>query len=58
MADVIPTNITKVLAKIIIYILFTMMFCGVMGELLRGKMISKIQLIGNKEVTLLVKLNR
>ncbi|WP_274289082.1 hypothetical protein [Prevotella corporis] len=34
MADVIPTIITKVLAKIIIYILFTMMFCGVMGELL------------------------
>lgn len=28
------------------------------GHLLRHKMISKIQLIGNKEVTLLVKLNR
>ena len=26
--------------------------------ILHGKMISKIQLIGNKEVTLLVKLNR
>jgi len=34
MADVIPANVTKVLAKIIFYILFTMMFCGVMGELL------------------------
>ena len=28
------------------------------GRLLRGKMIYKIQLIGNKQVTLFVKLNR
>ena len=35
-----------------------MSFDTVKDALLQAKMISKIQLIGNKEVTLLVKLNR
>ena len=35
-----------------------MLFCIVKGALLHDKMISKIQLVENKEVTLLVKLNR
>ena len=34
------------------------LFCVAKPTLLQRKMISKIQLIGNKEVTLLVKLNR
>ena len=34
------------------------MFCVVKGRLLRGKIIIKMYLIENKEVTLLVKLNR
>jgi len=34
------------------------MFCVVKGRLLHIKMIYKIQLIGNKQVTLFVKLNR
>ena len=33
-------------------------FYGAKGHLLHIKMISKIQLIGNKQVTLFVKLNR
>ena len=35
-----------------------MPFCNVKGRLLHDKMIYKIQLIGNKQVTLFVKLNR
>ena len=35
-----------------------MLFCHVKDALLQAKMISKMQLIANKEVTLFIKLNR